>query len=951
MNQINLSTMSITTSIDVPLPANKHRRLPVCFAILLASALAVPSAAQSGADVTGVVTDSADVALSGATVVLLQAADSVIVTFGITNADGAFLLRAVPAGEYLLQVNYVGYALHTEPLSVDGAPVDVRPLRLFTETADIGEIVVLAERIPVVFRSDTLVYDADAFRTPLNATVAELLRRLPGVEVDRDGTITAQGETVRNILVDGKEFIGNDPTIATQNLPANAVDAVEVFDRLSDMSEFTGFDDGQGERTINLVLNAESREAYLGNLSGGVGTGTALDVGPRYDGTVSVHRFSSGTQVSAIGNFNNVNRQGFDAGEFIRFIGGMEALRRAGGPSGLSGAVPVGASLSDGFTTTLSGGINFNHDFSQRTLLRSSYFFNGIETEQDRSVLQQQLSGSTRTSLGMQQSDQTGQHLNHRLDLNIDHEISDGHDIRLRSDISLSDQAMDQVGVRETRTDDGIPANSSATTYDSEHDALDAHAALTYRKRFAGRRSIVAGVESDLSDSDLTADLLAVNEFYRTGNLLTREELDQFQSVAGRTLTHAERLSYIEPLGAREYLQLELIHREVRADEARSVFDREAGGLVRSDSLSSAIDRAYLYDTAGMNFLSDRENVSVGVGLDLQKARLGGELPGAGITIDRDFVHLLPSASLQKPMDNGTLGIRYSASTREPSLRDLQPVADNRDPLNVFVGNPDLRPAYAHSARLQFAHFDPFSFTVLHGFLRATYTLNDITRSRTIDEQLRQTQRPVNVDGTWSLAGNLNFDTPIRPLGSKIILSTNTVYDHGIEFINEEENATKVLRSTLDASVENRNKDRFDLMVGASYTFNSVAYSLNAELERKYVNRTYYGQIAYNWRDAWRFATSLDYRVFSPEVFGSGQHIPLWEVEASRTILNNRIQVQLLARDLLDLNAGVNYSNTNAYVELERISGLGRYVMMKVIYSLSGTAGQGGRGRVQGIGG
>ena len=197
--------------------------------------------------VTGAVSDSTGIGLPGATVVLLQEQDSVLSSFGISEVDGRFELKRVAAGEYLLQVSYVGYETHWQPISVteNAGKVDVGRIVLTPASADLSEVEVTAEHIPLRMRSDTLEYNANAFQTQPNAVVEDLLKKLPGVEVDRNGTIRAQGEQVQNVLVDGKEFFGNDPQIATKNLPANAVDKVQVFDKKSERAEFTGIDDGR----------------------------------------------------------------------------------------------------------------------------------------------------------------------------------------------------------------------------------------------------------------------------------------------------------------------------------------------------------------------------------------------------------------------------------------------------------------------------------------------------------------------------------------------------------------------------------------------------------------------------------------------------------------------------------------------------------------------------------
>ena len=299
------------------------------------------------------------------------------------------------------------------------------------------------------------------------------------------------------------------------------------------------------------------------------------------------------------------------------------------------------------------------------------------------------------------------------------------------------------------------------------------------------------------------------------------------------------------------------------------------------------------------------------------------------------------------------LELRYNARTREPTLRELQPVVDNRDPLNVYVGNPDLQPETSHNVNLRYLSFDQFTSTNLFGFVRAGYTARSISTARTVDERLRQTSTPVNTGGTWTVSGNGSIGTPVRALKSRVNLSANTLYNRGLEVVNGAENASDLWRTTLDLGVENRDKEHLDLRVGARYSFNNTSYSLSAERDRDYVNRTFYAELGWAPTEAWDLRTKLDVTLYADDVFAArspsgvsgSRSVPLWEATASRSFMGGKTQVVLVATDLLDRNLGVSYTNTAAYVQEERVNSLGRYVLLRLVYNLSG-GGQrpGGRG-------
>ncbi|MCA9769162.1 MAG: TonB-dependent receptor, partial [Gemmatimonadetes bacterium] len=300
------------------------RRTAAIAAVLVAGLAARPATAQAQQfDVRGVVVDSSSSPLSGAMVVALTRVDSVIAVFATTSGTGAFTLKRLAPGDYILQVTRIGFAPMRRDFSIVSSNVTADTVRMQPVAVQLDELVVNAEHVPIVNKPDTLEYNAEAFKTRVNATVEELLKRLPGVTVENDGTITAQGKQVQQVLVDGKEFFGNDPKMATRNLPAAAVDKVQVLEKKSDAAEFTGIDDGQEQTTVNLVLKPNARVGYFGRAVGGGGpapnaeaafAGTKAD-DPRYTGSLNLNRFSPSTQLSVIANRNNVGQSGFSIGQ------------------------------------------------------------------------------------------------------------------------------------------------------------------------------------------------------------------------------------------------------------------------------------------------------------------------------------------------------------------------------------------------------------------------------------------------------------------------------------------------------------------------------------------------------------------------------------------------------------------------------------------------------------
>ena len=319
--------------------------------LLLFASVAI---SQSSYDLEGVVLGDDEAPLMSATVVLLNQADSTLLSFGLTDDKGRFKIMDVAQGKVIMQVTFLGYEQQSIPIDINESFNPKLPaIQLSKAEYALEEVEITGEHVPIVVKKDTLEYNAAAFETQPNEVVEDLLRKLPGVEVDSDGTITAQGEEVQNVTVDGKKFFGEDPTIATRNLPADAIDKVQIFDKRSDIAEFSGMDDGEREKTINLELKEDRRKGQFGTVEAGYGTDS------RYKGRLSLNRFSTKTQISAIGNFNNINEQGFSSRDFVSFMQGIGFRNRGNG-------LAVNNGLSNGFVTTNAGGLNINHDISSK---------------------------------------------------------------------------------------------------------------------------------------------------------------------------------------------------------------------------------------------------------------------------------------------------------------------------------------------------------------------------------------------------------------------------------------------------------------------------------------------------------------------------------------------------------------------------------------------------------
>jgi hypothetical protein len=894
--------------------------------------------------IEGQVADSSGVGLPAASVVLLEKKDSLFVLFGLTDDAGRFLLKRVEPGDYVLQINYLGYKNQWISLRIEAgkSKTDVGKIVMEPASLLLREAEIAADRTPLTMRRDTLEYNAAAFKTQPGAVVEDLLKKLPGVQVLPDGSIKAQGKTVQNVLVEGKEFFGQDPKIATKNLPADAVSKVQVFDKKSESAEFTGIEDGRDERTLNLKLKDGKKQGYFGKANIGVGTEG------RYEGNFNLNRFGRRTQMSAIGMANNNNQQAFSFQDYINFMGGLGNFMGGGSGGGRmrlsfnieDGGVPMGPMLDRGFTESWAGGANLNTDFSRRSSLSANYFYNRIQNDLERAATRVNALGN-----GDFDSDETenrlNQNANHRLNLTFKHKIDSFQNLTFRSRISLNDGLFQSLG--DTRSFDtiGILQNTGIRDYFADGQTFRGDASLNYRLRFGRKgRALVANATANLSNEGRDGFLSSTNEFLRQ-NPPSVNTLNQRQNYSDAANNYGGSLAYTEPLGRRRYLEARAEHQQYENNTSKNFYDRIATptpGEVFNPLLSNAFRRGYRYDRAGLNFMQNRQKYNLTFGTALQHSQLDGDIEGLENPIRRTFTRVLPSAFFNYDLKTSRhFNIEYNTNLREPSLEQLQPIVDNSDPLNIYIGNPDLRPEYAHNLAASFMDFDQFTMRSFFLALNATYTRDRITNTASIDSLFRRSIRPLNVENDFAANAYASLNTPIRPLKINFSARLSNTYNRGILFVNDLENKTDRWLNTLEISFDNRRKAWADWTVGAELAQNSTRYSANTSLDQSFVNQRYFGEITLFPDKKWAVGTGIDYSIYSKENFGARRTVPLWRASVTRYVLkNNKGQIKLAAFDLLNQNIGINRSSQFNYIEEERVRNLARYFMLSFSYSLAG---------------
>jgi len=906
--------------------------------------LATFSFAQGGNfSIEGTVVDSTDAPLEWASILLFHPQDSTMLAFAYSDAKGQFKMKNLKSRDYILKIGFLGLTAYEDSLMLE-RDLNVGIIKLVPYSKELGEVEITATRIPILIKKDTIEYDAQSFRVRPNANVEELLKQLPGVEVDQEGGIRAQGEEVKNVLVDGRRFFGNDPKLATKNLPADAVDKVQIYDRKSETSEFTGIDDGSREKTINLQLKPDRKNGAFGYASGAYG-------GPddRFDGKLSLNRFSDTRQFAILAGGNNINQQGFSFQDYMQFSGGMQG--GMGGGRGGAGGAPINRGRDDGFTTAFNSGLQYTERWGKENELNTSYFYNQVRELKESELERLTFLPNGGQFVTLEDANSLNTNSNHRFNVNYDQTIDTFSAIKIISNFSVTTGRGDQMQMAFNEGRGGLTQdNESINDYLSRGDTWSWNGSATWRRRFEKRGRILATTASgNLRSSVQDARLIAVNSFLMEGMPTEVENINQQQDQDNRNWSVMGNTQYTEPLGNRQYLEFKYIVSHAPMRNERLVYDIFGNELqIINPELSNGYDATFSYHRPGISYRKITDNGNFNIGVDGKFSNLNGSIDGFGSPLARSFNFVLPNFRwTYNPVRTKNFNVDYNTSIREPSIVQLQPLADNRDPLNIYIGNAELEPEYAHRLSMRYSSFNPVNFQNFFVFGNVSYTSNRIRETQTIDEQLRRVRTPINVRGEWDMFSRVNFGYPIQNLGLRFNVSGGLNYNWGLTFVNDVENQTRRLTPSTDLRIIYQLKSYLDINVGTGFNYTQTNYSVQSELDQSFVTYTHNASIRANWPEKWQFETGLNLAQFRGDAGVFNEDIPIWTASISRFLLaKDRGELKIIAYDLLNRNQGINRLADLNFIEDQRILSLGRYIMVEFRYNINSSPStqRGGRG-------
>lgn len=898
--------------------------------------------AQTDGSVRGRLKDTVtNTPITDATVTVLNMRDSSLASFSRSTSTGAFQVGRLGKGVYRLLVSHVSYRNLSRNFIITEQEKDINlgELALSDKSGMLDSVTVQQEAPPVIIRNDTIEYNAGSFHTRPNAVVEDLLKKLPGVQVDKDGNIKANGQEVKKVLVDGKEFFGKDPKIATKNLPADVVDKVQVFDKKSDQSQFTGFDDGNSEKTVNLTVKKDKKHGIFGRASVGGGDG-------RYASQFNLNQFNGEQQVSALGMWNNTNKQGFTFQDAMGFNsrggfggGGFQlSMDSWGGP--LQGM----GQGSQAITTTRSGGLNFNDSWKGKVDAGGNYFYNSADDMVRQNSRRQYL--APEQSYDQTHAESTDRHNeNQRINFFTDTKLDSLNSIKLTGGLTYQRSSSRTSSIDSSRSrDNGALLNTGASRSVANGSGYTWNSTALFRHRFLKKgRTFSANLSWGLDHNTGSGRLNAINQFFKGGGADT---LDQVYDQQRHGNNYGATLSYTEPLSRKSLLEANYQFYQSHSFSGKQTFNADAGGKYTVPNLQQTNDirNTYTYHREGMSFRHQRTNFNFMFGAVVQQATYGNVFgyQGKDSTLHQTFQSLLPHGQLQYDLNKYRhLQLQYQTNTTPPSLTQLQAVPDNTDPLNIKVGNPGLQQEYNHSLRMNYNAFDPFRRTSFFGMLNYTGILHRIVNDDRVDSMGVRTSRPVNLDGLYRAGGFLSWDFPVRAIRAMVNLKSDAQFDHNGSLVNGVRNNGNTWTVGQEAGLQFSYKDVLDISGSARLTYNDVRYSLLAGQNLHYWTETY--SVEGNWwiTKGLSFSSDMDYTHRSGLPAGYNSSPLVWNASVGAQVFKNkRGLLQLQVFDILRQNTGFTRNTNQNYIEDVSYKALSRYWLLSFTYSINRFAGK-----------
>jgi hypothetical protein len=805
------------------------------------------------------------------------------------------------------------------------------------------EIIVQDKRDAIRIKGDTTEYFVDSFLVNKNANVEDLLKRLPGIQVDKNGKITAHGQEVKKVLVDGEEFFGNDPTIATQNLRADNVETVQVFDKKSDQAQQTGIDDGEKEKTINLTLKEDAKKGYFGKLKAAQGTDN------RYEHDAMFNSFNKKRKLSFYTAASNTNKTSLNWEEADMYAGGK-------------GETEFG---DDGMMYTYY--MNDEEDFSGRGIPRTWYAgaFYSNKFKEDKHYL---TFNSSYKELYVSGFDNNltqyilpdtfyfdNQFKNFRSERNLtsgkatyEFKIDSLSTLRIKINGSSGSSESTETYYTENINEENVLINNNSRI-ETQHTQKEAvSSSIAYNKKFKLKgRSLALIFNQNYSLRNSNGFLHSTTRFYAADSALTQTALiDQKKTNYNKNTVWEAKISYTEPLSKYWFIVGDYRYSSTLTLSERGSFDRntinnEYTQLV--DSLSNRFRYNITKNEGGITFRYVNKKITASLGARGAYTDLWQRNLVTGLPQDQHFLNLFPSASFTyKPKTTSTLNINYSGSTQQPTLQQIQPLQDNTNPLLVYRGNPNLKQSFRNSVSIWMFNYKPLQGRGYYFNLYSSFVNNDFSYSDFVDTSGRRNNQTINVNGNYNMGFYCNYNYKLGNSGFSSRASLNGNINRNTNFINNQKNINNNQNITPSFFISYSKDEKFDLSVGGNWNYNNSRSSLRSDVKTTFWIQTYETSMWWQLPKKFELEAECTFNIRQRTTeFDRNLNTTICGISISKKLLKkDQLEIKVEARDLFNQNIGFDRTATSNFINENTHTVLKRFILCSLTWNFTKNGGK-----------
>lgn len=861
-------------------------------------------------DITGTVLDEENKPLEFVSVALLQPKDSLLVKYTSTGIDGKFLLPNIKAGTYLFQIYLMTYQAEQQTLTVGEEDIQLKTVSLKREVNQLDEVLISAI-IPIKIKQDTTAFNTKAFKVRQDDNVEDLIKKLPGIEINTDGSVEAQGEAVTKILVDGKEFFSNDMTIALKNLNADAIKSVQIIDEESDETRTTGVKDGEKTRILNLVLKEGKKTGYFGKLAGGLGTND------RYTTNADINMFSKNTQLAVFGGLNNINNTG------------ATVFRRDGSRG----------SSNSGLLTTGNAGANFNYEIRKDYDFNIDYNYGYSENEQQEVTNRTDYTNtSSFSSINATDSDNVSN--NHNVNFSLRNRSKEGTYISFRGNFKNDKRESNSSNAKEFFDENG--AEDTNSKRETRSDDLRNNGSLRFsldKKLNDNGRNLRLRTGISFSDNDDENYQISENKYNLSDLPNYYEEIEVTKrDEKTNSINYNMSFRYMEPIVKNHLMYFSTsINNTIEdedVDQSRIINDLEQDPLIYMLDYNKQVYNNQI----GYAFSKDKIQVYASGAVETMKQVLT-EVSSTE-EVNNTYNNFLPRATFSYEYKKGKkIYVRYRKETQLPSARQVSPIVNDFDPLRIYVGNMELTPELSNQIFMMYRNNDFKTTTNFFSYLSYSKVNNAIVRATSFDENYIETNTYENYGDRSNFRGTFGYGSKIKkiPLRYNARLSGNI--DDYTTIIDDEVSETKTKGTSLNLSFSNDNKNNFDVIIGAKFNLNKTTYSIIDD-DRDFFQQNYYTKFEWDITGSINFNTQFDYTLYTDNQFES-KNVPIWNMAVEYAFLKGkRGNLKLQVLDILDESIGIERNSSANFYEETFKNALGTYAMLSFTYSLKPPSGK-----------